>query len=173
VPQPLRRLLAIVLEQYGLPVDGVHGIGHWGRVLETGRRLCPVTGADPVVVEVFALLHDAKRRNEGHDPGHGPRAAAFARRIRAEIPLTDTQVALLLVACEVHTRGAAPGADATVLTCLDADRLDIPRVGKPLRVEYLSRAAAGQVEIVTWAVGRAVGRHVPDVVATEWGWPGG
>ena len=172
MPHSLRHLLAVVLEEYRLPVDGVHGINHWGRVLENGRRLCPVTGADPSVIEVFALLHDAKRSNEGYDPEHGPRAAAFARRIRSAVPLSDALFDLLLTACEVHTRGADPGADATVLTCLDADRLDIPRVGKRIRVEFLSRAAAGETQTIAWAARRAAALRTPGVVSREWGWPG-
>ena len=45
------------------------------RVAENGRRLAPVTGADPQVVELFAVFHDACREGEGVDRGHGRRGA--------------------------------------------------------------------------------------------------
>jgi hypothetical protein len=32
-------LIAAILAQYRLPPFGIHGVTHWGRVLENGRRL--------------------------------------------------------------------------------------------------------------------------------------
>jgi hypothetical protein len=69
-------LLDVILSRYQLSVDGIHGVHHWGRVLENGRRLATVTGADLRVVELFAILHDSCRQSDGRDPDHGPRAAA-------------------------------------------------------------------------------------------------
>lgn len=166
-------LLAVVLSRYQLPLGGIHGIAHWGRVLSNARRIAPLTGADSRVVEVFAIVHDSQRNSEGHDPGHGPRAASFARSLRAQIDLDDRAFELLVEACDCHTRGASEQADITILTCLDADRLDIPRVGKRIRQELLFTSAARDPEILGWAVDRAIGNMVPALVKDEWGWEEG
>lgn len=165
----LKHLLEIILSRYRLPVDGIHGIAHWGRVLENGRRLAARTGADPRVVEYFSILHDSRRQSEGRDPAHGERAAALARELRAEIDLDDGAFALLVEACDCHTRGAAAQADATILTCLDADRLDIPRVGRNIREELLYTMAARDPEILSWASDRAARWITPALVTNEWG----
>ena len=68
---PLRR---VVLSLYRLNPDGVHGVGHWGRVLENGRRLAGSTRADLDVIELFAIFHDPCRLSDGKDADHGPRA---------------------------------------------------------------------------------------------------
>jgi len=162
-------LLQKVLDQYRLDVDGVHGIRHWGRVLENGRRLAPLTGADLRVIELFAIFHDACRRREMMDHDHGPRAATFVRDLRGEIDLDDGAFAQLVLACECHTRGPRLPCDGTVLTCLDADRLDIPRVGMWIRTALLFTPAARDPVILGWAGKRAWHDEVPAVCAGEWG----
>lgn len=164
----LRNLLAIILSRYQLAVEGIHGIDHWGRVLENGRRLAPITGADPQVLEYFSVLHDSQRRSDGHDPAHGARAAALSRELRALIDLDARAFVLLTEACDCHTRGAHPQADITVLTCLDADRLDIPRVGMTIRKDLLHTEAARDPGILAWASDRAERRVTPAVVLDEW-----
>ena len=49
-------LLEAVLADYRLPPMELHGISHWARVLEIGRRLAVTNGARVQVVELFALL---------------------------------------------------------------------------------------------------------------------
>jgi uncharacterized protein len=169
VPLYPKELLELVLRQYRLPVNGVHGVNHWGRVLDNGRRLSVFTGADRAVTDAFAILHDSQRLVENRDPEHGPRAADFALRIRGDVPLSDSQFALLLLACRMHTRGVPADADITILTCLDADRLDIPRVGIDIRVELLFTAAARDEVILRWAADRAAGNSDPDVFQGEGG----
>ena len=66
----LDKLIEAIRAQYALSWDGLHGISHWTRVRENGLRLAEGTGAQIVVVECFAYLHDAKRINDGRDPGH-------------------------------------------------------------------------------------------------------
>jgi uncharacterized protein len=162
-------LLEQILASYKLPVSGTHGILHWGRVFENGRRLSPITGAVDRVVDLFAVLHDSQRRSEGSDRGHGPRAAAYAKTLRSEIDLSDREFELLVQACDCHTRGATNGADITVQTCLDADRLDIPRVGMRVNTNLLFTSAAKDPSILRWASARAARRIVPDVVTKAWG----
>ena len=72
----LVQLVKKVLAQYRLDVDGVHGVRHRGRVLENGRRLAPLTGADLRVLELFVIFHDACRWRDSLDHDHGHRAAA-------------------------------------------------------------------------------------------------
>jgi uncharacterized protein len=163
-------LLTMILAQYTLSIDGIHGIAHWGRVLENGRRLAPLTGADLGVIELFALFHDSRRFSDGLDHDHGPRAAALARGWRNHIDLDDARFSLLLEACDCHTRGARQGADATVRTCLDADRLDIPRVGMRINPRLLLTEAARDPRVISWADARATQRETPRVCAEEWGW---
>jgi hypothetical protein len=78
------RLIEAVREQYRLDWERIHGYPHWVRVRENGLHLAGMTGADPAVVELFALLHDSRRHNDAWDPKHGPRArvqrdSAFGR----------------------------------------------------------------------------------------------
>ena len=61
-------IVQAVLEWYPLPLESVHGVVHWARVLENGRRLSGETGANIEVVELFAVLHDSRRLNEGTRP---------------------------------------------------------------------------------------------------------
>ena len=50
-------LLDAILTQYALPLYGVHGIAHWARVLENGRRLAAVHPARLPVVELPEAGH--------------------------------------------------------------------------------------------------------------------
>jgi uncharacterized protein len=165
----LSDLLEHILEQYTLPVGGIHGVVHWARVLENGRRLSQDTGANLEVVSLFAVLHDARRFNEHHDPGHGPRAADFARKVRGQrFDLADQDFELLHRACAGHTHELTH-PDVTIQTCWDADRLDLGRVGTTPDPRYLCTAAAKRREMIFWADGRATNRIVPQIVASEWG----
>ncbi len=161
-------ILKAVLAQYRLQLNATHGISHWARVLENGRRLAPATGAAVQVVELFAILHDSQREKEGGDHDHGHRAAQFVSSIRSMIDLPDSDFGLLMEACDCHTRGAEGNADVTVLTCLDSDRLDIPRVGMRIKTELLYTDAAKDPDILRWASTRAERRIVPNLVHTEW-----
>jgi uncharacterized protein len=165
----LQALIQSILGQYRLSPWGTHGVEHWGRVLENGKRLAPLTGADPRVLEMFAVFHDACRESEGRDHGHGARGAALAERLRANIDLDGAQFDLLIEACECHTRGPRPKASVTVLSCLDADRLDIPRVGMWVKPQLLCTTAAREPALMKWASGRAARRERPAVCAEEWG----
>jgi uncharacterized protein len=142
---------------YTLPWCGTHGAPHWLRVRDNGLRLAALTGADPVVVELFAVIHDIKRQNEGRDPQHGPRAAEWARTEARGLLLLDARgLELLTFACAAHTRGLTE-ADITVQTCWDADRLDLYRVGTMPDPARLCTEAARREEILTWAVERSRG----------------
>ena len=90
----ISKVLKAVLEDYSLPLDGFHGVAHWARVLENGRRLASETGANIEVVSLFAVLHDSRRINEGSDPDHGLRAAEFAAGIRGKVFDLEDEISL-------------------------------------------------------------------------------
>ncbi len=163
------RIVHALLESYTLPLEGDHGVAHWARVLENGRRLSVETGANIEVVNLFAVLHDSRRLNEHTDPQHGPRAAAFARRIRGHLfELPETEFRLLYRACAGHTHERTH-PDITIQTCWDADRLDLGRVGITPEPHYLCTEAAKKRETIQWADGRATFGVIPELVELEWG----
>lgn len=115
---------------FKLDTNGIHGIAHWGRVERNGLNLAKVTGADPRVITLFAYLHDSCRLNDHSDPDHGPRAADLVETINGELfTLSERQLFELTEACRYHSDGLIKHESMTVLTCWDADRLDLPRIG--------------------------------------------
>ncbi len=165
----LEPVLRVVLEDYGLPLGGAHGVAHWARVLENGRRLAEETGASIEVVSLFAVLHDSRRINEGTDPEHGPRAAKFATELRGGVfDLDDHEFRLLCRACEGHTY-ERNHPDVTIQTCWDSDRLDLGRVGIMPHPGRLCTEVAKRPETIKWADGRASFGVVPGFVLDEWG----
>jgi uncharacterized protein len=158
-------LVGFLRGHFALDWHGIHGAAHWARVRANGLRLAPHTGANTRVVEAFAFVHDACRRDDGHDPLHGERAAALARVIQGHyLFLGDDELALLEVACIGHSRGAVEG-DSTVCTCWDADRLDLGRVAIRPAPHRLCTAAARDPGMLEWAYRRSVGIDEGDVRA--------
>ena len=107
-----------------------HGIEHWKQVESNGILLASRTRADISVVRLFAIFHDCKRMDDGHDAEHGLRGAEFARASREKgiFQLDDSRFEKLYHACRFHTEERTSG-DVTIDTCYDADRLDLGRVG--------------------------------------------
>jgi len=164
-----------ILDGYPLPPDGIHGVHHWARVLENGKRLAYGTTANIEVVTLFSLFHDCRRMNDGDDPDHGLRGAELAASLRGSLfDLGDGEFRLLHEACSLHTAGLTE-ADFTIQVCWDADRLDLARVGVDPAPGLLCTAAARSPEVIAWASARAESGFVPP--ATErWlphGSPGG
>lgn len=150
------RLLAAIRDGYVLDWDGTHGASHWARVRENGLRLAESTGARPDVVELFAFLHDSRRRNEWIDDGHGARGAGLARELRGDaFEIDEPGMLLLLEACRAHTDGSVTD-EPTVGTCWDADRLDLPRCGIVPSPRRLCTLAARDPVLREWARLRAV-----------------
>ena len=121
----------------------IHGPAHWLKVAQNGKTLAEATdGADASVAQMFGLLHDCERRNDEHDPQHGPRAAVFAQKLfdQGKLPLTEPQLSLLKLACERHDLGEVSD-DPTLGVCWDADRLELPRVGIRPDPKFFSTAA--------------------------------
>lgn len=149
------QVLAAAKARFALDRHGVHGIGHWTRVRENGHRLAHDTGADKELVALFAALHDCCREGDAYDPGHGERAAEFAASLRGSlVVLSDARFELLFEAIRDHEKGFTR-ADVTVMTCWDADRLDLGRVGKRPDPKYLCTAAAKLPATIAWAYRRS------------------
>ncbi len=149
-------LIAQIRGQYSLNWHGIHGVAHWARVRHIGLKLAEKTGASLRVVELFAFLHDARRWDDGYDPGHGQRAADFARTLRGTaFQLSDEEFDLLTYACTHHTFGHTEG-DITVMTCWDADRLDLGRVGIVPDPHKLCTPAARDSRMIHWAYERSI-----------------
>ena len=164
-----RDFLRVILDQYALPWGGVHGVPHWARVYENGCRLARRTGVKLEIVALFAVLHDARRLNEGGDPGHGRRAAEFAATLRGNLVHLDSEdFDLLVTACAGHTDGTTDG-NVTIQTCWDADRLDLGRVGIRPDPEHLGTPAAQDQAFIDWADRRSRQGVVPAIVQLQWG----
>lgn len=106
-----------------------HGVSHWDRVYENGQKLL-TPEVNPLVVGLFAYLHDSCREDDGEDDFHGQRAAEWIETLRGSYlqTLTDEEIMLLQEACRLHTEKLRTG-DPTIDACFDADRLDLWRVG--------------------------------------------
>lgn len=157
----------VILDGYALSAWGIHGVVHWARVLENGLRIADLNGADKEVVALFALFHDSRRESDGWDPDHGLRGGELAKSLRGErVHLDDDRFDLLFEACRLHTDGFVEG-DVTLLTCWDADRLDLGRVGITPDPRRLGTKAARK--LVGWANIRAIDGHEPSEVLSAWG----
>lgn len=106
-----------------------HGVSHWDRVYENGQKLL-TPEVNPLVVGLFAYLHDSCREDDGSDVFHGQRAAEWIETLRDNYlkTLTDEEFLLLQEACRLHTVELKTGYP-TIDACFDADRLDLWRVG--------------------------------------------
>ena len=101
-------------------------------------ELCRHHPADAEIVRLFALFHDSCRHDEYADPGHGPRRAQLPIDFRqaGRFQLDDPRMEIPVTACRIHN-GGMPQSEPTLAVCLDADRLDLGRVGiipDPLRL---------------------------------------
>jgi uncharacterized protein len=151
-----RQLLTQLRGQFRLDWLGIHGIRHWGRVRANGLRLAKTTGADVRVMELFAVFHDARRLNDDRDPDHGRGGGDLAIGCHGRyFELDPAALMLLYRACAGHSHGNTEG-NPTVLTCWDADRLDLGRVGIEPNPSRLCTSAARDPAILHWAYRRSV-----------------
>ncbi len=123
-----RHLESVVTSQFRLGAESIHGPAHWAQVEKFGIELSRSTGADEMVVRLFAWLHDSQRSDDDVDPGHGMRAAEYAISLRGSLfDLDDDAFEKLVVACIRHS-DSVHHSDPTIGTCWDADRLDLNRL---------------------------------------------
>jgi uncharacterized protein len=159
-----QKLLTHYLKRtFAIDWDGYHGAAHWSRVALWGKRVGEQTGADLMVVQLFALLHDHKREDEHRDPEHGYRAADVLPQLRGELfTLSDKQFSQLSDAVRWHSDGLRSN-DVTIQTCWDADRLDLARVGIYPNPQFLSDKGSVHIDEASdmargWADGFVQGR---------------
>ncbi len=102
-------LWQLVIAQFRLTEPTDHGPSHWLTILRNGMELCRHHPADAEIVRLFALL---------------------------KIPNIQYPISLPHSPCRIHN-GGMPQSEPTLAVCLDADRLDLGRVGinpDPLRL---------------------------------------
>ncbi len=145
-------LINEIRERFVLDLHGIHGIRHWARVRRHGLRLAEQTGANALIVELFAFLHDSCRLNEYSDAVHGDRAADYAMSLNTRyFELGRTDLERLCYAIRHHSDGMI-SEDRTIQCCWDADRLDLGRVGYVPDPFYLSEVAHGYIsEAYAWS----------------------
>lgn len=147
--------IEILRARFRLDWHGIHGAPHWARVRANGLRLAQLTGASTNVVEYFAFMHDVCRKNDDEDPYHGLHASDFARQLHGQLVLTDKEFDELITACALHNDGYISGYSTTILTCWDADRLDLGRVFIKPNPRYLCTDAARDPQMLDWSYQRS------------------
>jgi len=154
-PTEFHQIVRLAKQRFVMDLHGIHGVSHWQRVRENGLRIAKHAGANPVIVELFAFLHDCCREDDGTDPGHGERAADYSLSLReSSLHLSDADFALLHEAIRDHALGLTKG-DITVPACWDADRLDLGRIGIRPDPRYLCTEFARQSSTIDWALKRS------------------
>ena len=146
-------LLSKIKEQYHLDWYGIHGVIHWSRVYENGMKLAVQSGINKNIVQLFSVFHDSQRRNENGDKDHGKRGAQLALDLREYCPLDEDDFSLLTTACTIHT-SAKTHDNITIQACMDADRLDLARVGITPDAHFLSTPLAKLPETIEWGLRR-------------------
>lgn len=139
-----------IVSDFKIDFNSAHGISHWRKVREIGNFLTKKTGADLEVVNLFAYLHDSKRKDENDDLGHGKRATAFINKLNKQgfIKLNNHQLEELLFACEFHDDSSVKSDNITIQTCWDADRLDLSRVGIMPKKQFLNTSIAKEDRVI-------------------------
>jgi uncharacterized protein len=123
----LTRIFRAARQQFA-DAPGSHDWEHTLRVLRLCRRIGPVEGADMLVLEGAALLHDIGRPLQDETSGavcHAVQGAAMAGRIIATLPLTDARKENIIHCVRSHRyrdRQRPESIEAKVL--FDADKLD-------------------------------------------------
>ena len=140
-----------VRSQFVLGAKSVHGPSHCCRAEAIALRLAKDSHADPIIVRLFAVLHDAKRESEYADPEHGHRASMLVSDYNGQyFQLDNDRVQILQEAIALHADGHR-SKNVTIGTCWDADRLDLARLRIIVRPKYLSTKVASRPELINWA----------------------
>ncbi len=67
----LAAIVRVILDGYVLPVQGLHGVVHWARVLENGLRIAEANGAGGVRPQHFQTIElrrpDSHRRRAAYE----------------------------------------------------------------------------------------------------------
>lgn len=150
-PENLRELQAIVVAQFRLDIDGVHGLPHWRSVYRNGLLICEADPeVDPAVIAAFALLHDSQRHDDDDDPSHGVRGSRFVTELLDQGHMSwldkEQQTWLRAAVCN-HPLGGRSECP-TIQGCFDADRLDLCRIGIRPHPKYLGSVYASREGVI-------------------------
>lgn len=149
-------------------VPGCHDWDHTERVLHNARRLAREEGADGVVVEFAALLHDIGRARELEDEGrtcHAALGANMARELLVRLGIGDTAFVDQVTACvrthRYRRRGNDQPESLEAKVVYDADKLDsIGAVGLGRAFHFAGRTGARLHNTEAEALaGRSYGRE--------------
>jgi uncharacterized protein len=131
LPEDTKSLLVRVREMARAHFEtarGSHDWDHTVRVHRLCRRIAAAEGADRLVCEAAAYLHDIGRAHQDRSGGrvcHAEQGAHMAARLLADCPIEDDRRENIIHCIAAHRfrRGAAPRTlEARVL--FDADKLD-------------------------------------------------
>jgi len=153
-----KHMVQEVFRQFRLKPTSAHGLSHARRVFTIGKELAAKTGADRLVVAVFALVHDIGREDECDDELHGERSAALLLTTFKDLfPLSGSQLKTLFFAISWHHMGRTI-SHPTIGTCWDADRLDLSRCHMETNPALLSTAFAKEPAFFNWATSLSLRR---------------
>jgi uncharacterized protein len=115
-------------QSHFLQARGSHDWDHTLRVHRLCRRIGAAEGADLLVTEAAAFLHDIGRAYQDRGGGqlcHAEKGAAMARKILADYPLAHDRRENIIHCIATH-RFRRGGAPRTIEACVlfDADKLD-------------------------------------------------
>jgi uncharacterized protein len=148
IREKIDRIKELAKKQFVMESSSIHGFDHWEQVLINGLMLSMQHGVDPIVVELFAYLHDCKREEDHGDYEHGDRAADYVMELRSagELDfLTHMQYSLLWEACRLHHTGVTADDSMTIGVCFDADRIELIRCGITPKSELMSTAMGKRI----------------------------
>ena len=134
------KVLAYAMDNSSIYESHCHGVDHWTKVAEHAVNFASETkGADITVAHLFGLLHDFKRSDDEQCFKHGVDSAKAIYKIRKTLlkKLSKKQFNTLVEAIKYHPDGKVSD-DPTIGCCWDADRVELPRVGIDVSLEYIT-----------------------------------
>ena len=172
-----KKTINYILNNLKTDIDGIHGINHWMRVLANLVIIHDNLSIDLQVAIAFSFLHDAFRINDFDDIEHGERVEKWFKnnkKISKKINLTERQKEVLFFACSWHSQGKTISLFNeikhnfnefeinTIVSCWDADRLDLARAGILPNDRYLSTDVAKIKTIQMLCNKHAIGNKLYD-----------
>lgn len=160
-------LLIEVRRKARLRESPLHGEVHWRAVAATFLHIQKnKSDIDLEVGLAFALFHDSQRQDEMGDTWHGEAAAEF-------VASSDTLLHLIgparrdqvFAACALHNEGYVERNNRSIGACLDADRLNLVRIGIQPKMDYMSVIQTENEMKQTLSYVESIWRDPP-----EWDW---
>ena len=152
-----KEIIDLLKSTFQLDWNGIHGVSHWSRVRVNGLMLAKDNASNTKVIELFAFFHDSMRISDIGDEMHGYRSAEFVENLPSDLlGLNEDEKKLLVTACRHHTDKQSDTKDITILTCWDADALDLGRIGIKPDPHRLKTTIARQANIIEWCYLRSI-----------------